>query len=340
MRERLLWAIPCIGGAVGIVVACSSTGHPPPSGTAPPYDSGVVTDTGLRADVVTAKDTGSADVVPEGASDDGGNEAGPSLPECSETATWSTIASVSSVPSASFARFGSISASEQTVAWSDSTGAVFIADRSGPGVDFGAPAALPAGPKPLANDRVAVNPTGTELVATLADGSSFTTFLRPSQGQPWQAGSVAPFVIIAATISESGGAFSEPVLSADGLSLFYLLAIGNHLPVFYESAWDATTKTWALGTPLTGPDFGITDATQLRRPTGAASDRLTLFFYDEEAGNERAAWREFPTSPFTFFEDLPLVPEAAPNGDCLTLYFASGADSEAEAGAAGLATAQ
>ncbi len=62
-------------------------------------------------------------------------------------------------------------------------------------------------------------------------------------------------------------------------------------------------------------------AAQVRRPTGASSDRLTLFFFDEVAGNERAAWRLTPTSPFTRFVDIASLPEAAPDDDCSVVYF-------------------
>jgi hypothetical protein len=259
-------------------------------------------------------------------------------PECMETSTWSNTARVTSIAPAGFDHFGSISANELSVAWTTAAGDVYVADRTSATGSFGTPELLTAsdgGSPGLANDRVALDPTATQLIATLADGSSFTTFVRAKAGQPWLAAGADEFKYVSATVAESGGGFSQPVLSADGRSLFYVLVIATNPPVFYESTWDASTKSWNLGNPLPNSDFAITSASQLRRPTGASSDRLTLFFYDEVVGHERAAWRVTATSPFTFFLDLPSVPEAAPNDDCNILYF-EGMDSAGQ----GLFTAQ
>jgi hypothetical protein len=173
----------------------------------------------------------------------------------------------------------------------------------------------------LANDRVALAPTGLELVATLADGSSFVSFYRTSMPGTWAPTSSKEFTTIATMRSDSGGAFSQPVVSADGNALFYLLALPNEPPVFYESTWDASAKAWGTGGALPNAEFAIASAAQLRRATGAASDRRTLFFFDEVAGHERAAWRSAPGAPFTAFADLPNVAEAAPIDDCTVLYF-------------------
>lgn len=333
-----------VGTPLAVTLACGGGSGRPPAEIED--DSGVVDVT--STDVVSLKDSTPESATETGAdtgsAGEGGDasdaeaEASPVAPECSQMDTWSTtVATIASIPSADFARFGGVSADEKTVAWSDASGDVFVADRASPTAAFSTPAQVPAGAQQLASDRVAVNPTGTVLITTLAGGAGFASFVRTGPGGSWSAGSAQEFTALAATISESGGSFSEPVLSADGLSLFYVLAIGPNLPVFYESAWDTAKKAWALGTPLSGADFTITTTTQLRRPTGASSDRLTLFFFDEVAGHERAAWREFPTSPFDFFVDLPSLPEAAPNQDCLTLYFQS---SGGDAGAPGLGTAQ
>jgi hypothetical protein len=121
--------------------------------------------------------------------------------------------------------------------------------------------------------------------------------------------------------AESGGTFSEPVVSADSKSLFYLLALPNNLPALYESPWDSAQKAWATGTALPNAEFAISAASGLRRATGASSDDRTLFFYDEQLGHERAAWRSSPTSPFDMFGEVPSAPEAAPIEDCSVLYF-------------------
>jgi hypothetical protein len=80
---------------------------------------------------------------------------------------------------------------------------------------------------------------------------------------------------------------------------------------------------------VAAPGLASIDATHRRRPTGASSDGLTLFFFDETANLERAAWRSSIASPFVQFVDIG-VPEAAPNKQCDTLYF-QGTDEDAGA---------
>jgi hypothetical protein len=236
---------------------------------------------------------------------------------------------VASIAPAGFDRFGAISANARTVAFSTSTGTITIADRPTTADPFGMPQPLNPGAVALANGRVALEPTGLVLVATLADGSSFASFARSAVGAPFSPSNGKEFAAVAAMRSESGGTFSEPVVSADQQSFFYLLALPNNPPVFYESTWDRGAKAWTTGRALPNPEFAIAGASLRRRPTGASFDDRTLFFFDEVAGHERAAWRSSPAAPFDRFVDLPLVPEAAPDDDCVTLYF-HGADTNGQ----------
>jgi hypothetical protein len=89
----------------------------------------------------------------------------------------------------------------------------------------------------------------------------------------------------------------------------------------YESQWDAGKAAWAVGVELRVTELASTDATHRRRPTGASADDLTLFFFDEVAGVQRAAWRDTPSAMFSQFADIAVAPEAAPNLDCADLYF-------------------
>jgi hypothetical protein len=68
-------------------------------------------------------------------------------------------------------------------------------------------------------------------------------------------------------------------------------------------------------------EFESVDATHRRAPTGSSSDGRTLFFFDDVAGLERAAWRESPAVPFALFRDVGPFPEAAPSARCDSLYY-------------------
>ncbi|HXX68651.1 MAG TPA: hypothetical protein VEK07_15795 [Polyangiaceae bacterium] len=347
------WTLARLAGAAAFAGACSSSSNPPGLGggaAISPEDSGLQTiavDGSTSPDATAGRDASSDAAAARTSSGDGtiggqevdgaaadveGEEQEIGPPVCREGITWSTIARVDSIAAAGFDQFGAISASALTVAWTSSEGVIYVADRTSNTGDFGAPGVVDPASTPLSNGRVALMPDGLEVIATLADGSSFTAFDRVSIGGAWLPSTSDEFKLIAATISESGGAFAEPVVSADGQSLFYLLTIGDALPILYESAWDSSSHTWQYGQPLTEAEFASqagndadgaigTGGLQVRRPTGASSDRRTLFFFDEVVGHERAAWRDSPSDPFDTFEDLPNLPEVAPDEDCFYVYF-------------------
>ncbi len=301
---------------------------------APVSDSSTASDAGTDVGV----DGGGTDsaVLDTGAGPDVGPPEDGSAPGnsvCDPTDTFSTVTRVPSIAASGFDRFGSVSANGNTVAWTTTAGLVFVADRTSAQAAFGTPVQLATGTTQLANDRVALDPLGLKLVATLAGGSSFVSFVRSSVGSAWAVSLYDEYKFISAV--EGGGTFSEPVLSLDELSLFYLVQAGSNPPVLVESPWDVSMKAWATGVDLPNPEFAITGAAQVRRPTGASSDRRTLFFFDEVAGKERTAWRNSPAEPFDYFADLPQAPEAVPSDICDTLYF-HGSDSNGQ----GLFTAQ
>jgi hypothetical protein len=176
------------------------------------------------------------------------------------------------------------------------------------------------------------------LFAVSADRRRFVAFNRTSVGSAWSASTRLQFASLDAMVTtEGGGQFSEPVLGVGGGSLFYLFGLPGALPALYESKWDSLQHTWTAGVALANPDLAIVTPTVRRRPTGASSDGRTLFFFDETTGQERAAWRDAPTSPFVQFMNITGIAEAAPNDRCDTLYFQS---ENSEAGGAGASIAR
>jgi hypothetical protein len=314
-RRWVSWSI------VGIVAACGSGKSPVDSIGRPPV---LVGDDAGGDDAPASDDSSTADGASGDGAGDGGDagEAGPVFPpQCALTSSWGTIQRVASIPSAGFDRFGAISSNGLTAAWTTAAGQVEVADRASISASFGPPSALATGTIQLANDRVALAQGGLKLVATLADHSSFVAFARLSTSAAWNPALSGEFKNLASMLTEGGGALSSPVVGADGQTLFYLVAIGTALPILYESTWSTSAKVWQPGNPLPNPDFLITSASMLRRPTGGSYDRRTFFFFDEVSGHERAAWRASPSAPFDTFMDLPMHPEAVPDASCTTLYF-------------------
>jgi hypothetical protein len=61
-----------------------------------------------------------------------------------------------------------------------------------------------------------------------------------------------------------------------------------------------------------------------RRPTGLSSDGLTLFYWDEIDGKEKAGFRKTPMTfdlTFSGFVDLADKKDAQPTAKCNRLYF-------------------
>jgi hypothetical protein len=247
-------------------------------------------------------------------------------PLCAPGTRWVSQGRVASIPSTTFGRFGGISSDEQAVAWTSTTGTIYVADRANRVVDFGAAAVVGTGTIAVANDRVAMSPTGLKIVAVLADQSGFAAFNRTVVGGAWTSSAPQQFASVdAMATTDGGGKFSAPVLGADDDSFYYSLAPPGGTATLYESTWDAAAHEWTTGVALPNQEFSPT-ATARRRATGASSDGRTLFFYDETVPTQRAAWRDAVGAPFTQFADLPGLAEAAPNHLCDTLYF-QGADS-------------
>jgi hypothetical protein len=238
-----------------------------------------------------------------------------------------------SIASSGFGQFGGVSRDELTVAWTTPSGQIQVADRPTKIADFGAPMTVSAGNIALANDRVALDFTGTLVLAVSADRSQLVEIGRDPGGTTWTAENPTDLAQVNALSTNGGGALSQPVFGGDGKTLFFLWAAPNKPPGLVAAVFNAQLHLWEPSGTAMNPELASTDATHRRRPTGASSDGRTLFFYDEVMGKERAAWRDSITSPFTQFADVGPIPEAAPNYMCNRLYFQG---TDPDAGGAGL----
>jgi hypothetical protein len=227
-----------------------------------------------------------------------------------------------------FARLGGITPNELLVAWMDSDDSISVALRPDSTSDFGAPtkwasSAIDGGVAALDDNgdgpRVALAPTGDQVVVIGASGVDFLVYERASGGVAWNAVSATAFDDVRAAVVQANATVWEPVLGSS--SFFYLVVPQAGAPVLYESTYDAQSQKWSVGVALPNPEFVSPDSATLRRPTGVSADGQTLFFFDEVSGVERAAWRSSPTAPFDHFEDVSVAPEAAPNADCGILYY-------------------
>ncbi len=314
----------------GLLVAACSGGRPPGADTSAMPGAGGGTDSGAAAadgggvtgdtaaDGATGSDASDDATGGDGGPTDASSEPpGPEPPSCATSKAWTAGRSWVSDPT--FMRFAGVASGELTVAWTARGGFARVADRLDPFSDFQPPADLPLPPVEK-GARAALDASGNLLALVDADGTDFVVFERPSAAGAWAPGSAAPFAAVTAAAVQAGAAVSEPVFGASGRTFFFLLTAAAGVPSLYESRWDPQAMQWTAGAALPNPELA-SDANASRRPTGASSDDRTLFFYDEAAGAQRAAWRDDPSSPFTTFADVSAAPEAAPNAGCSTLYF-------------------
>jgi hypothetical protein len=259
---------------------------------------------------------GSGGSTDGGTPPDGGIDPNPA--RCKASIVWAFLERVESIPSDHLARLGGISPDELTAAWTSGSGDVYVADRATYKDAFGAPVKVNAAA--LASDRVAVAPTGNALIAVSADRGSFIGFERPSRDAAWVVSNGLEFTQVK-VVFEGGALVSEPVLSGDKRSFFFLVTPPGQPAHLREAAWDPVQRSWGLPSRVPNVEFEQAAGGKRRRPTGMSADGRTLFFFDEATNVERAAWRDAPSSPFQLFKDIGAFGEAIPNLRCDTLYY-------------------
>lgn len=269
------------------------------------------------ADGVTEDGSRPDGVVDDGAILDGATtESGaPVAANCSAGHAWKAW---KPVLTGAIGRLGGISATGLTLGWTLVGGAGATATRLNELAVFGKPVDVPGTATTIGPlGRLALDASGETIVGPGRD----PRLVVWTGSSSWAvAPSDARFADVLSGLA-ADDAFSEPMFSASGKSFFYLITPKGGVPKLHESRWNDATSKWSAGSAISDAALASVDSTHRRRPTGMAGDDLTLFFFDEPAGKQRAAWRATRTSAFTYFEDLEAFPEAVPNAACTFLYF-------------------
>lgn len=304
-RRASLW----IGAACVAATACkSSTSTIAPLGNVEAGSPHPVADAAAPVDANVA--------------DAPGSDVDAGQPFCNVDYTWTTVPSTQWITGVQ--RFGGITPNELTIAWTADLATLSVATRPVLTQPFGTPTTISTESNAIADDRIALAMSGLTIIAVDASRSTFVAFTN--QDGSWGPATADQFGNLRAMAMDTQAQFFDPMLGADGAFYYLFAPSGSNAgpPAMYQSTWNGQQRAWNTGVVLTNTELASADATHLRRPTGASGDGLTLFFFDESAGNERAAWRVSPDAPFTFFRDLPMFPEAAPSGHCERLYFTEG----------------
>jgi hypothetical protein len=342
-------AVHTVGNAVLLcaLCACNSSGtgstgpgemqHVPDGGA--PGDSSVAADSSARVDSATpdsATATDSAGALDSNASMESGDanavDAGPSV--CNPATTWGP-GTLLSISTDSPDRFGAITPDELTIAWmtpadadASTTGTVYYADRATVSDPFGTPSALSAAAAYFAFDRVALSPDGLTLVVVRADHQGFGAASRTSRPGTFGAPDETAFNgvdINHADMPDPGLVLANPVWEQDPTVLFFTEYASTTVnPIGWV---DLVGGIWTDSHNVAAGALAASSG-QLRRPTGLSADLRTLFFYDEVASIERAAWRDSADGDFSTFSDVGAFDGAEPNRACTRIYYsAQGASS-------------
>lgn len=268
-----------------------------------------------------ANDAGAAGDVSVGG--EGGSVSEPTPPLCSPEQTWGAGERLP-ISGVGDDQLAGVSGDELSIAWF-ADGELRYADRASKGADFGAPVTVAPGEGYFGG--ATLNGDGLALIAVRKDGKSFGLLRRSSRSEAF-AGSFdeAPFVNIAAAPGSfrARGPFGDPILSPNGLSLFYsnLDAELDGVPSVYESMRLGARDAWPFGAPVEG-ELLFASVGSFRRPSAISADKRTLFYADEAAHESRAAFRSFASGPFETWVALGERSHAVPNAACDRLYYSA-----------------
>jgi hypothetical protein len=262
---------------------------------------------------------------------------------CSPTTTWSDGTVIPTASTSANDVFGSITADELTMVWTSLTSAgpeIHYADRSSATDPFEPFGSLSMSDY-YAAERAAVSPDGSRIIVVRKNRKGFGEFVRQGRFHSFEiTPSDASFGMLnnLGMYLETNEFFGDPVLSSDDRTLYYSkYGAGETATVF--AATRSAPVAWPVGVPVEGATL-LDDCGARRRPTGISADALTLFYYDESSGSERATWRKSTDSAFSGFVDLGSRAEAQPNAACTALYFSTPTADASPGGDNVVATAQ
>jgi hypothetical protein len=241
---------------------------------------------------------------------------------CARDAKWGAAVALS-VSSAADEQLGAVSPDERHIAWAVPLGAgagaeIHYADRALASDAFGAGATL-APADYAANERVALSADGLRLVVVRADRRALGVFTRATLADTF-AGPDEDALHSVNRHGEGDVALGDPLLSADGTTLYFYLDDGHGSRSFHQMRrpFDLTAVDF-IDEALDAPELQSTATSRLRL-TGIASDDRTLFYYDASAGILRAAYRSGLGCAFTAFVAVGPYALGTPNAACDRLY--------------------
>ena len=258
-----------------------------------------------------------------GRATDSGNLGGalPSVPPaCNREAVWSSPKSVAGVSSTSTELLLALTADELDLAFLRE-GALYVAHRTTPDATFtvGSKVMIPSGWS--AKHGAALSADGKRLVLVSdPDQKRLGELTRKGREAPFT-GEVdtSAFALVNEDSLFSGRIYASPTVSVGDDQLFFNSSFDDDSTVVVSTR--SPLAAWSAPSTLSA---GVFDgaAGHRRLPTGVAADGRTLFYFNEESGEEEARWRDTNSadSPLYDMQSLGMRSGAAPNSACNRLY--------------------
>ncbi len=287
-----------------LAAACSDGSYTPPLVSLPP-----------------APDGGS-DAKPDvGSTDAAVKETGAPFPGiCSPTASWIKPKSAGVAPSNAF--LGAITPDETTIAWMEGTSLKW-ADRKTAGDPWGTTQTVKL--QTSAGAHIALSPNGLRVILVVASGRNFGQVSRTAKSEDFATDvDSTPFSSFAFAMGEAppDAVLDDPVLAKDDLHFFFTLDVPNATATLRQSTRVESTTPWPFGQPIPQTELARANG-KLRRPTAISTDRLTLFYWDEQSSEERAAFRLTESDDFSIFVGLGQRPDGKVDSACTHLYYSA-----------------
>jgi len=256
----------------------------------------------------------------------------PSVPAaCDQLSRWSSAAPVTGITSTASEKLLALTPDELDLAFLRD-GALYVAHRSKTSAAFesGSALTIPAGFS--AAHGASLSADGRRLVLVSdPDQKQLGEWTRASREVAFSGPvDTNAFSVINQDSDFTGKIYASPIVSATDDQLFFNSSFEDRDSQIVVST-RTSTGTWSAPRTLSA---GIFDggAGQRRLPTGVSADGRTLFYFNEESGEEEARWRAANSVNSPLYEQLSLGARrgATPNSACNRLYFENNGDIVAE----------
>jgi hypothetical protein len=264
----------------------------------------------------------------QSAGSSGTSQAGGPAALCSTTALWGGSSALA-ISTGADDFLGSLTPDELSLAFTtNANGAVLIeyADRASSADPFGTPKTLSGA---FAQDRAALSPDGRVLVLVNDDRRGFTQYSRAARGTDFGNPGAGPLSAYAPAQLPPGHALADPLLAADDKTFIYSEYGSDVVDTIHQSKRLFGGDPWSAGSPLVAAELQALGP-ERRRPTGLSADGRTLFFWDDQAAQERAGFFPPDSNRLASVVDLGQLRGAQPNAACTRLYYSGPGQSSLE----------